>query len=66
MSFYAFLGSTIFQTSNKNFPQPNTNSIPREANVQSKVVLSASVVGNTVSNLENDVTISLDLNEVCF
>ena len=64
VSFYAFLEDTIFQPSSKNHTESNSNTIPSDANVKSNAVLSASVVGNLVTNLKNNVIIAFELNQV--
>jgi len=63
VSFYAFLDDTIFQAS-KHRTGSDDNNIPNDAKVQSNHVLSAAIVGNSVNNLKNNVTIAFELKQV--
>jgi len=65
VSFYAFLEDTIFQTAaGENLTEADNNAIPNDSQVQSTVVLSATIVGSAATNLKSNVTITFELNQV--
>ena len=63
MSFYAFLDDMIFQGSDGNHLKSDTNTIPKGVKVFSSV-LSASIVGEPMSKLKENVTIVFQVDRV--